>query len=108
MCLCQSIYLSNCSMPLLVRIGQRDCCVEILSDSQPACVSRSRGHSHITCAKKITFFTHPPCCTAYICQSPMRTYKVALPTPTPLYKIVLPYQILHLVSEFQVYMQPVV
>src|SRR6218665_1167314 len=41
MCLCQSVYLSNCPRPHLVGIDQRDHCVEILSDSQRACVSRS-------------------------------------------------------------------
>src|SRR6218665_1542731 len=41
MCLCQSIYLSNCPRPLLVRIDPRDCCVGILSGSQQARMSQS-------------------------------------------------------------------
>src|SRR6218665_1616876 len=37
MCLCQSVYLSNCPKPLSVGIDQRDRCVGILSDSQHVC-----------------------------------------------------------------------
>jgi len=62
-----------------------------------------QGVVHILCTPKITFF-ESRCCTAYILSTPMRTYKVALPPPQ--YKIVMPYQIL--VSEFQVYVQPLV
>src|SRR6218665_449122 len=87
MCLCQSIYLSNCSMPLLVRIGQRDCCVEILSDSQPACVSRSRGHSHITCAKKSHFSHTPPVALRTFVNPPCVRTKLLYPPPPPYIKL---------------------
>jgi len=67
----------------------------------------SFGVIHKLRTQKITFSERPSlCCTAYILSTlPMCTYKVAQP---PSYKIVLPCQISHLLSAFQVYMQPLV
>src|SRR6218665_607312 len=82
MCLCQFVYLSNCPRPLFVGIDQRNCCVEILSDSQRACVSRfigflvrvlsraslSQNRSKSPCVGIVTLAVNSPC-SPYIVQS---------------------------------------
>jgi len=64
-----------------------------------------RDHSHITYAKNHIFRSPLP---LLHCVHFVDPHAYIQSCSTPPYKIVMPYQILYLVSEFQVYMQPLV